>query len=85
MQNWDNLGLSWNAAIVLGCLPPIKAEETAVVNTRRILFRTSEPWQSVHLKVRMIFFISKKDTTIWDKVFKNGPMSSTNFTWSILE
>ena len=33
------------------------------------------------------FFTNRRPIIIWDKVFKNGPseISSTNFTWSILE
>ena len=75
MVNWDKLQLSWNNIDVLGCILPNKANEIAILNSRRFIQIPIEPWDSVHEDlVRSVFifvcvcylFIEQ-----WDSVHKD--------------
>ena len=48
MLNWDKLQLSWNNIDVLGCILPNKANEIAILNSRRFIQRLIEHWDSVY-------------------------------------
>ena len=48
MLNWDKLQLSWNNIDVLGCILPNKANEIAILNSRRFIQRPIEHWDSVY-------------------------------------
>ena len=60
MLNWYQLQLSSNNIDVLGLILPNKANEIAVLNSRRFIQRPIEHWDSVHKDlVRCVFiFVS---------------------------
>ena len=76
MLNWDKLQLSWNNIDVLDCILPNKANEIAILNSRKFIQHPIEPWDSVHKDlVRCVFiflcvcfylFIEQ-----WDSVHKD--------------
>ena len=48
MLNSDKLQLSWNNIDVLGCILPNRANEIAILNSRRFIYCQMEHWDSVH-------------------------------------
>ena len=76
MLNWDKLQHSWNNIDVLGCILPNKANEIAILNSRKFIQRPIEHWDSVQMNlVRCVFifvcicfylFIEQ-----WDSVHKD--------------
>ena len=56
MLNWDKLQPSLNNIGVLGCILPDKANEIAILNSRRFIQHPIEHWDSFHKDlVRCVF------------------------------
>ena len=72
--NWDKSQLSWNNIDILSCILPNKANEIAILNSRRFIQRPIEHWDSVHKDlVRCGFFCLRLYllTKQWDSVHKD--------------
>ena len=56
MLNWDKLQLSLNDIDVLGCILPDKANEIAILNSRRFIQHPIEHWDSFHKDLVRCFY-----------------------------
>ena len=57
MLDWDKLHFPWNNIDILACILPNKANEIAILNSRRFTQHPIERWDSIHKDLVKCVFI----------------------------